>query len=104
MNEDDSNNVLRTSAADQQPPVHTAGIAERALLKDPLFTYVHIVVASSHNMQTPNKEFTQRQTQTADRLSPTHNATVSTSGFATELRALTSLETPIVMNEFHTPT
>ena len=40
----DNDDTLRALAADQQPAGHTAYIADGALLRDPLFTCVHIVM------------------------------------------------------------
>ena len=42
----DDDNTLRASSVDQQTVGHTARIADGALLRDPLFTCVHIFVAS----------------------------------------------------------
>ena len=42
----DDDDTLRASSVDQQPFGHIARIADGALLRDPLFTCVHIVVAS----------------------------------------------------------
>ena len=40
----DDNDTLQALAVDQQPAGHTACIADGALLRDPLFTCVHIVM------------------------------------------------------------
>ena len=57
--DNDVDDTLWASAANQQPAEHTACIAEGALLRDPFFTCVHTVVASTHDTRVPNKEFSQ---------------------------------------------